>query len=433
MSSESAVSVVRRRLLGVAYIAMIIGLISLSVMVYNKDFSTFTVVTLHADHTGNALQKQSDVKERGVIVGFVKDIRTTGDGTIVTLDLDPNKVGLIPSNVKAQILPKTLFGEQYVALQYPTDPSGQHIVAGATIEQDTSAAALEAQTVLGDTLPLLQAVKPAELNATLTAIAQALQNRGENLGKTLVTLDNYLKQFNPHTGKLIDDLNKLGQVADEYNAAAPDIVASLDNFETGVQTVIQKKAAIDAILTTATSTSAVFQQFLAENQDKIISVSGSTSQIFGLLDTYSPELGCVVQGLNVLEDRLVKGMAGHQVHLSAQTYYPPNGLGAYTAGQEPKLISGYGPTCFGLPNPQVPLKIPGKYRCVNDGAPLTSDACAQNAASTSSTRSALAVQAQAATTNLLISGAMGVAPNQVPSIATMLAEPLYEGTEVTVK
>src|SRR5207344_2784063 len=119
-------------------------------------------------------------------------------------------------------LPKTLFGEEYVSLILPAQPEGT-IHGGDVIEQDRSRGALEAQTVLGDLLPLLQAVKPAELNATLTAVATALQNRGANLGHTLVDFDKYLTTLNPHVPKLVDDLNKLGQVALEYNSAAPDI------------------------------------------------------------------------------------------------------------------------------------------------------------------------------------------------------------------
>ena len=33
-----------------------------------------------ADHTGNALIVESDVKERGIIVGSVKSVQSKGDG-----------------------------------------------------------------------------------------------------------------------------------------------------------------------------------------------------------------------------------------------------------------------------------------------------------------------------------------------------------------
>ena len=141
MARESFAAVARRRLYGVGFICMIVALIALSIAFYNKTFTKVVTVTLKTDHTGNQLIKASDVKERGIIVGTVRKVR-------------PSRASIIPSNVSAQILPKTLFGEQYVALQLPENPA-RHIKNGDVIPQDRSKAALEISTVLGDILPLL--------------------------------------------------------------------------------------------------------------------------------------------------------------------------------------------------------------------------------------------------------------------------------------
>src|SRR3954468_4934702 len=116
MAGDSLATVVKRRLLGIVFIVVVGSLIALSIAIYNKAFTDTVEVTLRADHTGNQLIIDSDVKERGIIVGSVKKVNSKGDGAIVTLSLDPSRVKDIPSNVKAQILPKTLFGEQYVSL-----------------------------------------------------------------------------------------------------------------------------------------------------------------------------------------------------------------------------------------------------------------------------------------------------------------------------
>ena len=432
MARESFASVARRRLLGVVYLATIFGLIALSIAVYNKDFSDFVTVTLHTDTTGNALVPQSDVKERGVIVGSVRKIRTSGTGATLTLDLYPGRTKIIPSNVTAQILPKTLFGEEYVALTLPAQAAAP-IRSGDVIAQDKSRGALEAQTVLGDLLPLLQAVKPAELNATLTAVATALQNRGTNLGRTLVDFDKYLTTFNPHVPKLVDDLNKLGQVALEYNSAAPDIIATLNNLQTSSRTLIDKQAAFRTVLTTATSTSDLLSAFLAENQSRLVTVVDTSHQIYGLLDEYAPEFSCVIKGMDTIRTRLRIGMQGDQVHLSGQVYNPPPGLGKYSPGDQPKLIGGIGPNCFGLPNPPIPFKVPGSYRCVNDGAALTTDACSQHTSPAGAGQSALGVKAQSALVTTLIAGEYGTSPDKVPSIAEVLGAPALRGSEVTVK
>jgi len=431
VARESFAAVARRRLYGVGFIMAIVGLIALSIAFYNKTFTKVVTVTLKTDHTGNQLIKASDVKERGIIVGSVRKVRSEGEGAIVTLALDPSRASIIPKNVSAQILPKTLFGEQYVALQLPVNPE-RHIKNGDVIPQDRSKAALEISTVLGDILPLLQAVKPAELNATLTALADALRGRGEKLGQTLVTLDRYLSSFNPEVPRLVDDLKKLGQVAVQFNDAAPDVIATLDNLKTSSRTLIEKKAALDNLLTTATNTSNIISSFLAENEQRLITLNGTTDKVYNLLNRYSPEFGCLFAGLNELNTRATNSIVHNQIQLSAQLNIQPPNLGPYKPGNQPRIITGLGPHCFGLPNPPVPFAVPGEFRCLNDGAPLTTDPCSQ-AGSAAFRQQAIGSSAETALVNTLIASTVGSTPDKVPGIATVLAAPALRGTEVTVK
>ncbi len=379
---------------GLLYIAVVCGLVALSVAFYNKSFSTFVTVTLKTDHTGNQLQPQSDVKERGIIVGFVKSVKVDSGSHACTehtltcvsvkLAIYPDRASIIPNNVTAQILPKTLFGEQYVSLSIPGGnvAGASAIKSGDVIGQDRSQGALETEKVLGDLLPLLTAVKPAELNATLTAVATALKGRGKELGDTFVGLDQYLKDINPHTKAMVADLKKLGEVAQEYNGVAPDIFQILDNLQTSARTVIQKKHQLPLCSGSVTSTSTIVQSFLADNQQNMIHLVGTTAPVYALLAEYSPEYTCLLKGLNTLADRADNAIQNDQIQLSAQLDF--TNLGKYVPGEQPKLITGYGPSCFGLPNPPVPFQIPSKYRCLNDGAALTAAPCAQDSAQTNS-------------------------------------------------
>ncbi len=443
MAKESIAAIAGRRLLGVLLIVLVVALVTLSVLIFDKTFTPVVLVTLKTDHTGNALILDSDVKERGIIVGSVKAVKADTapgacTGTVscvsVTLALQPSMTKIIPSNVSAQILPKTLFGEQYVALSIPSHPAAP-IKAGAVIAQDRSKGALETEKVIGDLLPLLTAVKPAELNATLTAMATALNGRGAELGQTLVTLDKYLGAMNPHTKQLVDDLKKLGTVALEYNGVLPDVTATLNNLQTSVQTVIQKKAQLDSLLTTATSTSGIVQSFLADNEDRLIRVSDSTGKVFSLLDKYSPEFTCLLSGLNNLQQAANKTIVGHQIQLSG--VLDNTNIGKYSPGQQPRLVTGYGPNCFGLPDHPTPVnskgyfQIPAKYRCLDDGAKLTADCGPTNPAGAS--QEAIGSAPETAMVNVLIAGAYGTTPDKVPPIATALAAPLLRGETVNVK
>jgi len=439
VSQESFATVVRRRLLGVLYIVVVVGLIGLSIAIYEKAFSDTVDVKLKADFTGNSLLVDSDVKERGIIVGSVSKVQSKGDGATVTLALDPSRVKDIPAGVTAQILPKTLFGEQYVALQIPDGvPVGtNHITAGATILQDRSTTALEAQQVLGDLLPLLQAVKPAELNATLTAVATALSGSdghgGQRLGETLRNLDDLLKQFNPHDQAFVNDLVKLGENADLYNSVAPQLFDLLDNLKTSSQTLIDKKVALDNLLTTATNTSAVFDSFLSNNEARLITVVDTSQTIYGLLQQYSPEFTCLIQGVAHLYDLAAQAVPDRTIHLSA--VIDNTNQGPYHNGEQPRLITGKGPHCFGLPdNPQPTVngrfQIPDEFKCLNDGAALTNDPCGKNPNYVQSR--ALNSPEEHALVDSLIAGALGTTPNKVSPGATMLAAPLLRGQTVVM-
>jgi phospholipid/cholesterol/gamma-HCH transport system substrate-binding protein len=448
MARESVSAIVTRRLLGLGFIVVILALVALSVAFYDKAFTKVVTVTLRTDHTGNQLLTESDVKERGIIVGSVRKVKVdshgecedpTGTCSLITLALNPSRAKLIPSNVSAQILPKTLFGEQYVSLQVPENAS-RPIKAGDTISQDRSAVALESQKVIGDILPLLQAVKPAELNATLTAMATALRGRGEELGKTLVGLDAYLKRLNAdaspgrsYVDQAVLDLKKLGQVSVKFNQAAPDLLSTLDNLQTGAKTLIDKQAALDTLLTTGATTSNILESFLSTNRQRLITIVDTSDQVYNLLNEYTPEYGCMLSGLVGLNKLANDGIINGQIQLSAQLYVAPPHFGKYVPGEEPKLITGQGPHCFGMPHPPMPFKVPGSFRCVNDGAALTPDACAQSVKTSAFDQQAIGSPAEHALVNSVIAANYGAAPDKVPPIATVLAAPALRGMEVTVK
>jgi phospholipid/cholesterol/gamma-HCH transport system substrate-binding protein len=435
---ESFATVAKRRLLGLLFIVVVGSLIALSIAIYNKAFTKTVMVTLRADHTGNELIVDSDVKERGIIVGSVKSVSSEGSGAVVELALDPSRTKDIPSNVKAQILPKTLFGEQYVSLIYPTDPA-RSIQHGDVIPQDRSKGALETERVLGDILPLLTAVSPADLNATLTGLAQALHNRGDKLGQTLVNFDRYLKQINPHTKQLVDDLDKLGQVSLEYNNLAPDIFATLDNLQTSAKTIVQRQQGLDSLLVNGSDTANVLNGFLDENEQRLISITGQTNKVYALLDKYSPEYTCLFAGINNLYTGTSNAIYNHRIHLTITLN--ANNLGAYRPGQEPKLVTGLGPNCFGLPDNIAPtdangrFQIPDKFQCLNDGAPLTkageSPTC--GASSSTATKRAMGSPEENAMVNTIVASDLGTTPNKVPGVATLLAGPLLRGQQVVVK
>ena len=169
-------------------------------------------------------------------------------------------------------------------------------------------------------------------------------------------------------------------------------------------------------------------------------------QIYALLEQYSPEFTCLFGGLNNLR-RTTRARSSSTTRSSCgpRRTRTSSRTRATSRVSSRGSSAGYGPNCFGLPdNPQPRdangnFQIPGKYRCINDGAPLTDDPCAGGSTkSTTSTRTAsdtvaLGSPAENQLVNTLIAGSLHTTPDKVPGIATMLAAPLYRGAEVTLK
>lgn len=438
-------AVVRRRLLGLAMIAVIVGLLGLSVAAYNQAFTPVTLVTLRTDRTGNQLAVRSDVKLRGIIVGSVRAISATAAGATVTLALDPARTAMIPANVSAQLLPKTLFGERYVALMLPSAPSAP-IRAGDVIPQDRSATSIAFEKVLNDVLPLLQAVRPADLNATLTALATALDGRGAQLGRNLSALNAYLVALNPHAHTLVSDLAELGSVSSLFNRVAPDLLGTLANLQTTARTVTAQAAGLDALLQGGTGTADQLSGFFAANGQRIISVAANSLPLLQALAQYAPEYPCLAAGLATSEPRFEQMFGGQPsgpkaLHITLQVVTP---RGDYTPADAPAFGPPPGPTCQGLPNPQTPYPATGYSQGREVDGTTQNGSGAPAAPLPSVNRAALSAAAAAALDTVgsgvetraidaLISGSYGAAPGQVPPVATLLAGPLLRGAQVSVR
>ena len=444
-------STLRRRTLGIAFIAVIALFLALTVALYNDAFTKVVKVTLRTDHVGNQLLTASDVKVRGLVVGEVKAIRTVGDGAELELALHPDKIDLIPANVSARLLPKTLFGERYVNLVLPSAGGSAHLAEGAVIGQDRSSAAIELEQVLNDLMPVLQAVQPEKLSTTLTALAQALDNRGKPLGQTLVALDSYLGELNPQLPTLKADISRLADVSNVYADVAPDLVQALTDLTVTSKTIVDQRANLQTLYGSLTTTSQDLTSFLTVNKNNLIQLADTSRPTLELLAKYAPEYPCLLKELARFAPTISKAFgAGTDepgLHITLEI---TNNRGKYLPNaDEPVYGDKRGPRCLDLtprpdPFPQYPpdgpvndgSTAPPAGRGANDGilppatagnAGYTLPSGAHQAASTANSPAEQRLLA------MLLGPQVGVRGNEMPSWTSLLLGPLYRGAEVTVK
>jgi len=362
------VATIRRRLQGVAFLVVIALLLALAVAIYQKAFTTVARVTLKTDTVGNQLQEASDVKVRGVIVGEVRSVHAATGGATIDLAIYPQYLKQIPANVTAQLLPKTLFGERYVALTIPPKPSPSRLADGAVIGQDRTKNAIELQKVIDDTLPLLQAVDPADLSFTLGAVADALRGRGNALGENLAGTGHYIGEINTVLPQLEQDISELSDFADTYHAAANDLLGVLDNLAVTNRTVVDQQQQLKRTFTVVGSSSDTLAGFLRTNEQNLIRLASTSRPVLGLFARYSPEYPCLLNGLaryDPIDSAAWSANGKPGLQLNIVVSFPPRN--SYQPGDQPAYVAKSGPDCRGLDNIDAIISAAqhGEYYCPN--------------------------------------------------------------------
>ncbi len=346
---------------GVAFITVMAILVGLSIAVYNKAFSHPTMVTIKAENAGLQLAKFGDVRRHGALVGHVRNIGNDGKAAVIQVALVPSAARNIPENISVEILPTTLFGQKYISLVDPKTPATSSLGNGDVIPASRVHTNVELQKILADLFPLLRSIRPADLSSTLYALATALRGRGTELGETFVKLDSYLTTMNVHLPTLQQDLVLLARVSKSYSIAAPDLVRLLRNATTTAHTVTAKESQLQTFIGDVTGLGRTSTRVLSANEANIVRAPAVSRPLLGLLDTYSPELPCLLKGAARYAGRLnqifSKARVAQSMTLAATQRRPYDQRDVPVYGEH-----GTGPNCYGLPYPKVPLEPPVNFK-----------------------------------------------------------------------
>ncbi|MEU4027472.1 MCE family protein [Streptomyces anulatus] len=426
----SSTRTVRRRLAGVTFLLVPAVLVWVSVSVYEKDFTDDATVTVRTGAVGNEMHDNADVKLRGVVIGQVRSIATDGDGARLTLAIDRDKLDQVPADVTAQMLPTTLFGARFVALVPPRIPTGSILRAGAVIPQDRSSNAIELEQVLDNVLPLLTAVKPEKLSATLNAVSQALEGRGERLGETLTTLDGHLKKFNPQLPTLNADIKELVKVSTLYADAAPDVLDALTDATVTSSTLADQEARLAGLYGTTTAAAQDTTSFLRENKDNLIRLSAAGRPSLELLAEYAESFPCTLRTMAgfvpAMDKALGKGTDEPGLHVSIKSV--PS-KGKYVPGKDTPVYSASGgPACYSVP-------YVGKHAPTADTRRAT-DVTAPPADAGDDADTGLGLPnspQESRLVNELVAPSLKARPGDLADWSSVLIGPAFRGAEVKLK
>ncbi|OBH08202.1 MCE family protein [Mycobacterium sp. E1747] len=275
-------------------VGVIAAVVTLTGLVFNGSFTSYVPVLVTSDRSGLVMDPGSKVKMRGVQVGQVNQV-TGGSGPArLKLDIYPDQIKYIPANVSVRIRATTVFGSKYIELLYPDHPSPQRLAAGQVLQSQN--VNTEVNTVFQDLVGVLHQIDPAKLNSVLSALAEGVRGEGPAIGEATTAANQVLLAINPRSETIRADWRALRGLSNAYNAAAPDILRTLDAASTTSATITANASELDALLLSVMGLSNSGISVLAPNQANLIKSVNLLRPTTDLLLKYNPEYTCLILG-----------------------------------------------------------------------------------------------------------------------------------------
>ena len=285
---------------------------------FRGGFTPKTELTMVASRAGLVMERGSEVTYNGVKIGRVDSIsQIEGDGrpaAKLVLEVNPKYIELIPANVVAHIEAATLFGNKYVSLSSPENPKPQRISSHDVI--DVRSVTTEFDTLFETITSIAEKVDPIELNATLSALAQALNGLGGKFGESIVNGNQILEHLNPRVKQLGYDVRRLADLGEIYSRASPDLWNFLQNAVVTARTLTRQQHDLDAALLSAVGVGNTGEDIFARGGPYLARGAADLVPTAALLDTYSPELFCMIRNFHDAAPKVANAVGGNGYSLA---------------------------------------------------------------------------------------------------------------------
>lgn len=291
------------KLAGVAVLVVAALVIALVYAQFKGAFTAVTPLQMLASRAGLVMDSGSKVTYNGVQIGRVGDIvEVQHDGEPAakfTLDVYPKYLKLIPANVVAKVEATTLFGNKFVSLTSPTNPTPQRITPQQVI--DARSVTVEINTLFETITSIAQKVDPVKLNLTLSAAANALSGLGDKFGQSILNANAILDDVNPQQPQVRRDIQKFADLAETYAAASPDLFDFLNNAVVTARTLNKQRQDLDTTLLAAAGFGNTGAEIFKKGQPYFVRGIADLVPSAKLLDTYSPEVYCSIRNYHDVE------------------------------------------------------------------------------------------------------------------------------------
>ncbi len=307
-------------------------------------------------NVGDGLPERSDVKFRGVIVGYVTGVVPAQEGqpNVVRIDLKPRYAAGIPDTVTARVVPSNVFAVSSVQL-VDNGKESAPLQAGAVIPEDKTLPTVLFQTTLDKFRQVLAAVGREPYSDSvgwLTALGQATAGRGDRLedaGRDLNEIVNELNtvvtdQPGPST------LSALADATAGLRDVAPDLLDALEGAVQPMTTLAEKRSVLNDFLSSALYTAGTVGDSFDNQTDRLIDITTKLTPVVGVLADNADTLNAIAVRLETLVKNVMDIAWNYDTNqLQAPAVIALTPTRTYVRADCPRYGDLAGPSCFTAP------------------------------------------------------------------------------------
>ena len=173
----------------------------------------------------SGLSTGDDVRVAGVRVGKVTDIAIVPQGAKVDFELAKDQP--ILANTSLVMRYQNLLGQRYLSMVQPAQ-RGRALPAGATVPVTRTSPGFDLTELLNGFRPLLDTLRPADVNALAESVVKVLQGEGG-------TVAGLLKQTGELTSYVADRDQVIGQVLTNLTPVLRDLAGQGDELRSSAR------------------------------------------------------------------------------------------------------------------------------------------------------------------------------------------------------
>lgn len=286
-------SVGRLLILGACFVVIAVAVVATIYAKSEGQFDRLMRVTASLVSVGDGLPENSDVKFRGVLVGFVSDVTpaVVGQPNTVHISIRREFAPDIPGTVTARVVPSNVFAVSSIQLVDTGNAQAAPLRPGAVIPEDTSLPTVLFQTTLDKVRKLLAAVGRPQSDGigVVTAVGQAVEGRGPKLREATSDLNKIVAELNniisPDAGP--STLSALASASSSLKEVAPTLFDALDKAVQPARTLAEKRVEVTNLLSAALTTTGTIRTALNNQTDRLINISTQLSPVIGVFADHS--------------------------------------------------------------------------------------------------------------------------------------------------